>query len=179
MPQKYRGAHDVVPTGGTIGTGIGRTLGVGIGGTIGGRGLGMSSVLVHTGTCRHTPLVQSNRHTQRAPATPGKVTSSSTTQRMRSRRNFVRPVVTSQRTLPVGRGSFPGLGPMPAVKAVGTPWGSRGGVDAEAACVSDHVRPLPGVLRMQVDARSRPASACCPLTADQQRVAKYRSLLDF
>jgi hypothetical protein len=36
MPQKYRGAHDVAPTGGTIGIGTGRTDGAGIGGTCGG-----------------------------------------------------------------------------------------------------------------------------------------------
>jgi hypothetical protein len=66
---------------------------------------------------------------------------------------------------------------MPAVKALGT--GSRGVVDAEDACVSVHVRPLPGALRVQVDAGNRPVSAGCPLTTNQQRGCKYRSLLDF
>jgi hypothetical protein len=101
-PQNCRGPHRVAPTGGVTGTGIGRTEGVGIGGTLGGGGPAVTQSFgpVHTGTCRHTPLVQSNRHIQLASATADSVTSSSKTKRMWRRRNFLRPVVTSQRTLP-------------------------------------------------------------------------------
>jgi hypothetical protein len=52
-----------------------------IGGTRGGGGPAVTQSFdpVHTGTCLHGPFVQSNRHTQRAPATPDNVTSSSNT----------------------------------------------------------------------------------------------------
>src|SRR5262249_7809324 len=101
-PQNCRGPHRVAPTGGVTGMGIGRTLGTGIGGVRGGGGpaVTQSFGLLQIGTCRHTPLLPSKRPTPLASATADSVTSSSKTKRMWRRRNFLRPVVTFQRTLP-------------------------------------------------------------------------------
>lgn len=72
LSHRYRGAQDRVPTGGTIGRGIGVIEGAGIEGTDGGRGGGMSSALLQIGTWRQEPgpPLQSQVHWHLASAAP-------------------------------------------------------------------------------------------------------------
>src|SRR5215472_13226317 len=80
--QMYRCWHELVPTGGTVGTSIGRMLGGGIGAICGGFGGTMSSVLSQSGTCRHEPLEQSQVQVQLARAEHGAISGTRTAKMM-------------------------------------------------------------------------------------------------
>jgi hypothetical protein len=124
----WRGSQTDVPTGGTIGTGIGRTDGVGIDATRGGASGGISSVLSQIDTCRHRSEVQSNFPTGRL-----RERRHHDGQRDDQPRSFrdhwayvpINLSVTCAEIHPVGRGSTPVRNRERAVKAEGARWGWR------------------------------------------------------